>query len=113
MAEVVREEDGGEPAAAPLVFAYYVTGHGLGHATRVVEVRIGIEDGALLWLFCVQGGAGADEGFPFSIMCTSGVLVDGVRLLVDGVLATGDGTQHHVALVTHLILTASASSTSV
>jgi hypothetical protein len=40
MAEVVREEDGAEPAAAPLVFAYYVTGHGLGHATRVVEVRI-------------------------------------------------------------------------
>jgi hypothetical protein len=33
----------GEPAAslAPLVFAYYVTGHGYGHATRVVEVRIG------------------------------------------------------------------------
>ncbi|KAJ7521489.1 hypothetical protein O6H91_19G056700 [Diphasiastrum complanatum] len=25
-------------AAAPLVFAYYVTGHGFGHATRVVEV---------------------------------------------------------------------------
>jgi hypothetical protein len=24
---------------APLVFVYYVTGHGLGHATRVVEVR--------------------------------------------------------------------------
>jgi hypothetical protein len=23
----------------PLVFVYYVTGHGLGHATRVVEVR--------------------------------------------------------------------------
>jgi hypothetical protein len=106
MAEVVREEDGAEPAAAPLVFAYYVTDHGLGHATSVVEVRIGVEDGAPLWLFCVQGGAGADEGFPFSIMCTSGVLVDGV-------LAAGDRTQHHVALATHLILTANASSTSV
>lgn len=23
-----------------LVFAYYITGHGFGHATRVVEVRI-------------------------------------------------------------------------
>jgi hypothetical protein len=47
---VVREEDGAEPAAAPLVFACYVTGHGLGHATRVVEVRIGVEDAApLFW----------------------------------------------------------------
>lgn len=25
---------------AKLVFAYYVTGHGFGHATRVVEVRV-------------------------------------------------------------------------
>jgi len=24
----------------PLVFAYYVTGHGFGHATRVVEVHV-------------------------------------------------------------------------
>jgi uncharacterized membrane protein len=28
-----------EQAVKPLVFAYYVTGHGLGHATRVIEVR--------------------------------------------------------------------------
>lgn len=27
------------PSTRPLVFAYYVTGHGFGHATRVVEVR--------------------------------------------------------------------------
>ena len=29
---------------APLVFVYYVTGHGLGHATRVVEVRRGAHE---------------------------------------------------------------------
>lgn len=28
-----------ESSRSPLVFAYYVTGHGFGHATRVVEVR--------------------------------------------------------------------------
>lgn len=28
-----------ESSRPPLVFAYYVTGHGFGHATRVVEVR--------------------------------------------------------------------------
>lgn len=27
------------PSTRPLIFAYYVTGHGFGHATRVVEVR--------------------------------------------------------------------------
>lgn len=27
-----------ESKKRPLVFAYYVTGHGFGHATRVVEV---------------------------------------------------------------------------
>jgi len=36
-----------EQAVKPLVFAYYVTGHGLGHATRVIEVRI-----PCLVLFC-------------------------------------------------------------
>jgi len=30
---------GEESARAKLVFAYYVTGHGFGHATRVVEVH--------------------------------------------------------------------------
>lgn len=33
------EENGGESASINhLIFAYYVTGHGFGHATRVVEV---------------------------------------------------------------------------
>ncbi|XP_052200216.1 L-arabinokinase-like [Diospyros lotus] len=31
-------EDRGSAPTKPLVFAYYVTGHGFGHATRVVEV---------------------------------------------------------------------------
>lgn len=31
--------DASTPLTRPLVFAYYVTGHGFGHATRVVEVR--------------------------------------------------------------------------
>ncbi|KAM7265408.1 hypothetical protein ACFE04_003091 [Oxalis oulophora] len=37
----MRIEDGSEPQSAStnhLIFAYYVTGHGFGHATRVVEV---------------------------------------------------------------------------
>lgn len=37
----MRIESEGEDVSAPpkhLVFAYYVTGHGFGHATRVVEV---------------------------------------------------------------------------
>ncbi|KAL5729490.1 L-arabinokinase [Ranunculus cassubicifolius] len=36
----MRIEEGNEVSAAPkhLVFAYYITGHGFGHATRVVEV---------------------------------------------------------------------------
>lgn len=38
MAEVKEPGDAGLAAGVPLVFAYYVTGHGLGHATRVVEV---------------------------------------------------------------------------
>lgn len=29
-----------EPRNDPLIFAYYVTGHGFGHATRVVEVSV-------------------------------------------------------------------------
>ena len=40
MAEVRENGVAEAAAAAPLVFAYYVTGHGLGHATRVVEVRV-------------------------------------------------------------------------
>ena len=32
----MSESDSSRPS---LVFAYYVTGHGFGHATRVVEVR--------------------------------------------------------------------------
>lgn len=42
MAERVLQSsavNGGESTQAKLVFAYYVTGHGFGHATRVVEVR--------------------------------------------------------------------------
>jgi L-arabinokinase len=37
----MRIEDGSEAQSASrnhLIFAYYVTGHGFGHATRVVEV---------------------------------------------------------------------------
>ena len=29
---------GGEEAEGRLVFAYYITGHGFGHATRAIEV---------------------------------------------------------------------------
>ena len=39
----MRIENEGEDVSAPpkhLVFAYYVTGHGFGHATRVVEVSV-------------------------------------------------------------------------
>lgn len=38
----VRDGDGGGEVTAPpqhLVFAYYITGHGFGHATRALEVR--------------------------------------------------------------------------
>ena len=38
----VRDGDGGGEMTAPpqhLVFAYYITGHGFGHATRALEVR--------------------------------------------------------------------------
>ncbi len=42
MGEVLTEQEKlgarNEQAVKPLVFAYYVTGHGLGHATRVIEV---------------------------------------------------------------------------
>ncbi len=42
MGEVLTEQEKlgarNERAVKPLVFAYYVTGHGLGHATRVIEV---------------------------------------------------------------------------
>lgn len=37
----VRDGDGGGEVTAPpqhLVFAYYITGHGFGHATRALEV---------------------------------------------------------------------------
>ncbi|KAM7252424.1 hypothetical protein ACFE04_024307 [Oxalis oulophora] len=37
---IMRIEDGSEPqstSTSHLIFAYYVTGHGFGHATRVVE----------------------------------------------------------------------------
>jgi len=40
----VRDGDGGGEVTAPpqhLVFAYYITGHGFGHATRALEVRFG------------------------------------------------------------------------
>ena len=38
------EEDGDRVSASRqhLVFAYYVTGHGFGHATRVVEVSLSL-----------------------------------------------------------------------
>jgi hypothetical protein len=38
----VHDGDGGGEVTAPpqhLVFAYYITGHGFGHATRALEVR--------------------------------------------------------------------------
>jgi hypothetical protein len=42
MGEVLTEQEKlgvrNEQTVKPLVFAYYVTGHGLGHATRVIEV---------------------------------------------------------------------------
>ena len=34
----MEESDGVSASRKHLVFAYYVTGHGFGHATRVVEV---------------------------------------------------------------------------
>ncbi|KAL8045718.1 hypothetical protein ABFX02_08G132900 [Erythranthe guttata] len=35
-----EEEEGAEDSVQrPLVFAYYVTGHGFGHATRAVELH--------------------------------------------------------------------------
>ena len=33
-----RASEAGHSLMAPLCIAYYVTGHGLGHATRVIEV---------------------------------------------------------------------------
>lgn len=42
----MRIEDGVEEVSASrnhLVFAYYVTGHGFGHATRVVEVIVSLQ----------------------------------------------------------------------
>jgi hypothetical protein len=36
---VNRPEEAGAPARR-LVFAYYITGHGFGHATRALEVSI-------------------------------------------------------------------------
>lgn len=33
-----RSRMGKQMGKKPLVFAYYVTGHGFGHATRVLEV---------------------------------------------------------------------------
>lgn len=35
---IKEENDGISASRNHLVFAYYVTGHGFGHATRVVEV---------------------------------------------------------------------------
>lgn len=35
---IEEETDGVSASRNHLVFAYYVTGHGFGHATRVVEV---------------------------------------------------------------------------
>ncbi|KAJ8451334.1 hypothetical protein Cgig2_014106 [Carnegiea gigantea] len=35
---IEEERENGSVSARHLVFAYYVTGHGFGHATRVVEV---------------------------------------------------------------------------
>ena len=34
----IEESEGVSASRKHLVFAYYVTGHGFGHATRVVEV---------------------------------------------------------------------------
>jgi hypothetical protein len=52
MGEVLTEQEKlgarNEQTVKPLVFAYYVTGHGLGHATRVIEVRF-----LCLVLFCL------------------------------------------------------------
>jgi L-arabinokinase len=36
---VNRPDEAGSPARR-LVFAYYITGHGFGHATRALEVSI-------------------------------------------------------------------------
>ena len=38
------------PSTRPLVFAYYVTGHGFGHATRVVEVRFKFFSKKYVWI---------------------------------------------------------------
>jgi len=58
----MRIEKEGEDVSAPprhLVFAYYVTGHGFGHATRVVEVYFSLflpisvsNVGGYLFQFC-------------------------------------------------------------
>ena len=54
-----EENDGVSASRDHLVFAYYVTGHGFGHATRVVEVQI------LYPKFSDQ----FDHGFIKSIWC--------------------------------------------
>lgn len=52
----MRIDEEGEGVSASrnhLVFAYYVTGHGFGHATRVVEVDFSHADRFfLLFFFC-------------------------------------------------------------
>lgn len=37
---IEQESDGVSASTKHLVFAYYVTGHGFGHATRVTEVSL-------------------------------------------------------------------------
>jgi hypothetical protein len=33
-----------------------------------------------MWFFCVQGGAGASEGLPLSVLCTFGVFQRSAQL---------------------------------
>lgn len=40
---IEEESDGVSASTKHLVFAYYVTGHGFGHATRVTEVFVYIK----------------------------------------------------------------------
>lgn len=49
----IDENEGVSASSKHLVFAYYVTGHGFGHATRVVEVLFSLSLSLSLWIVLV------------------------------------------------------------
>jgi hypothetical protein len=59
---IEQESDGVSASRKHLVFAYYITGHGFGHATRVTEVHIfflfNFSILLLFWFFVVFGQMG-------------------------------------------------------